>query len=179
MIESRLSRRYAKAIFDLAREEHKEEAFASEIDRFVDAYNGSELHTVLNNPTLGLEKRKSLVLRIANRLELATLTVRFLSFLIERDRLVYIPSIALHYRRLLDEAKKRVEARVVTPTPRGQEKKDNLGRVLKGICGKEVILTEEIRGDLIGGLLIELEGKVYDGTISTQLQSMKESIERG
>jgi len=179
VIESRLSRRYAKAIFSLARDENKEETFASEIGRFVDAYNVSELHTVLNNPSLALEKRKSIVLHIAYRLELATLTVRFLSFLIERDRLTYTPSIALHFRRLLDEAKGRVEARVVTPDNLGQETKDNLTRVLKGICGKEVILKEEIRRDLIGGLLIELEGKVYDGTIRTQLETMKETIKRG
>jgi len=56
---------------------------------------------------------------------------------------------------------------------------ENVNRVLKGICAKEVILKEETRPDLIGGLLIELEGKVYDGSIRTQLERMKETIERG
>lgn len=179
MIESRLSRRYANAIFDLAREENNEEAFTLDIDRFVGVFEGSELHDVLTNPAFGVEKRKSLALRIADRLVVTTLFVKFLSYLIERDRLVFLPSIGLHYRRLLEETKGRVEARVLTPNTLGQEKKDNLGRVLKGICGKEVILKEEIRTDLIGGLLIELEGKIYDATISTQLQSMRENIERG
>lgn len=179
MKESRLSRRYAKAMFDLAREENREEASASDMDRFVEAYSNSELEAVLNNPAFGVERRKALALRIANRLEVSTLVVKFLSFLIERDRLAFLPSIVYHYRRLLDEAKGRVEARLVAPSPLSQEKKDTLAGLLKGISGKDVIFKEEIQPDLIGGLLIELEGKVYDGTVITQLQGLRATIERG
>jgi F-type H+-transporting ATPase subunit delta len=179
MIEGRLSRRYAKAIFALAREEHGEENFAGELDRFVEAYNTSPLNTVLTNPAFGVQTRKNVAVEVAQALDLSPLVVRFLAFLTERDRLAYLPSIALHYHRLLDEAKGRVEARVVSPSPLGDGMMENVNRVLKGICGKEVILKEETRTDLIGGLLIELEGKVYDGSILTQLERMKESIERG
>ncbi len=179
MIEGRLSRRYAKAIFALAREEQGEENFATEMDRFVEVYNTSPLNSVLTNPAFGVQTRKNVAVEVAQTLDLSPLMVRFLAFLTERDRLVYLPSIALHYHRLLDEAKGRVEARVVSPSPLGDGMMENVNRVLKGICGKEVILKEETRPDLIGGLLIELEGKVYDGSIRTQLERMKETIERG
>ena len=179
MIEGRLSRRYAKAIFALAQEEHGEENFAGELDRFVEAYNTSPLNTVLTNPAFGVQTRKNVAVEVAQALDLSPLVIRFLAFLTERDRLAYLPSIALHYHRLLDEAKGRVEARVVSPSPLGDGMMENVNRVLKGICGKEVILKEETRPDLIGGLLIELEGKVYDGSIRTQLERMKETIEQG
>ena len=42
-----------------------------------------------------------------------------------------------------------------------------------------MILKEETDPELIGGVLIEMEGKVYDGSIRTQLEGMKEIIERG
>jgi len=179
MKESRLSRRYAKAIFDLAREEKREEASATDMDRFADAYSGSELQAVLNNPAVGVEKRKGLALRIANRLEVSTLVVKFLSFLIDQDRLVYFPSIVYHFRRFLDEAMGRVQARLVAPSPLAPDTKESLALALKGICGKDVIFKEETRPDLIGGLLIELEGKVYDGTLRTRLQGLRATIERG
>ncbi len=179
MIEGRLSRRYGKAIFALAREEHGEENFAGELDRFVEAYNTSPLNSFLTNPTIGVQTRKNIALQIALALNFSSLVARFLAFLTERDRIAYLPSIALHYHRLLDEAKGRVEARVVSPTPLGDTMMENVNSVLRAICGKEVILKEETRPDLIGGLLIELEGKIYDGSIRTQLERMKESIERG
>ena len=136
MIEGRLSRRYAKAIFALAREEHGEENFAGELDRFVEAYNTSPLNTVLTNPAFGVQTRKNVAVEVAQALDLSPLVVRFLAFLTERDRLAYLPSIALHYHRLLDEAKGRVEARVVSPSPLGDGMMENVNRVLKGICGE-------------------------------------------
>lgn len=179
MIEGRLSRRYAKAIFALAKEEQVEDNFALELDRFVEAYNTSPLNTVLTNPAFGIQIRRKIAVEVAEALNLGPLGIRFLSFLTERDRLAYLPTIALHYHRLLDEARGRVVARVVTPAPLGAAMMQNVTRVLKEICGKEVILKEESQPDLIGGLLIELEGKVYDGSIRTQLERMKETIERG
>jgi F-type H+-transporting ATPase subunit delta len=50
---------------------------------------------------------------------------------------------------------------------------------LRSISGKEVVLQQETDSDLLGGLLIELEGKVYDGSIRTQLEKMKQRIARG
>lgn len=179
MIESRLSRRYAKAVFALAKEDRVEDSFASEIDRFVESYNTTELHTVLTNPAFGVQVRKNITVETAQAMELSPLAIRFLSFLSERDRLSYLPSIALHYHRLLDEAKGRVVARVETSTPLGAAMLQNITRVLKNICGKEVLIQEEGEPDLIGGLVVELEGKVYDGSIRTQLDRMKETIEKG
>ncbi len=179
MIEARLSRRYAKAIFSLAEEERAEDNCASELDRFVEAYNTTALNTVLTNPAFGVQVRKNITVETARALNLSTLVIRFLSFLSERDRLAYLPNIVLHYHRLLDEAKGRVVARVVTSTPLGAAMLQNVNRVLKNICGKEVIVEEETQPDLIGGLVVELEGKVYDGSIRTQLERMKETIEKG
>jgi F-type H+-transporting ATPase subunit delta len=179
MIAGRLSRRYARAIFELAREEHKEEVVQEEIDRFVDAYNKPDLNTVLNNPAFGLESRKSVVAKVAEHLRLTPLSVRFLSLLMERDRLAYLPSIALHYHGLLDETKGRVEAQIAAPAPLGDAVLEKMRDALQKVCGKEVILRENVDPGLIGGVLIELEGKIYDGSIRTQLENMKESIERG
>jgi F-type H+-transporting ATPase subunit delta len=50
---------------------------------------------------------------------------------------------------------------------------------LRGISGKDVVLQEATDPSLLGGLLIELEGKVYDGSVRTQLEKMKQRIARG
>jgi F0F1-type ATP synthase delta subunit len=42
-----------------------------------------------------------------------------------------------------------------------------------------VVLRQEIDAALIGGLRVELEGKVYDGSVSTQLANMKQRMTRG
>lgn len=179
MIEGRLSRRYTKALFLLAQEERKEEEVGQEIDRFLDSYTGSPLITVLNNPAFGIESRKKILVEVARGLEFSPLVGHFLSLLLERDRLIFLPSIASCYRRYLNEAKGRVEATVVSPAPLEASLLTRLREVLEGVSGKSVLLKQETDPTLIGGMLIELEGKVYDGSVRTQLEKMKERIARG
>jgi len=178
MIEGSLSRRYAKAFFQLAQEQASEEAVGQEIQRFLAAYTASPLQTVLNNPAFGLDSRKKILLEVAKALSLSPVSVRFLSILLERDRLLYLPSIVDRYRSLLNLAKGRVEATVVGAAPLDPTMMHRLRELLGGISGKEVVVHEETDPSLIGGLLVSLEGKVYDATVRTQLEKMKQRIAR-
>ncbi|MFQ5904615.1 MAG: F0F1 ATP synthase subunit delta, partial [Candidatus Binatia bacterium] len=91
MIEGSLSRRYAKALFQLALEDHREEEIGQEVEQFVTAYTASPLTTVLNNPAFGVRSRKNIVVQVAKVLQLSPLSIHFLSLLLERDRLAFLP----------------------------------------------------------------------------------------
>jgi F-type H+-transporting ATPase subunit delta len=179
MIEGRLSRRYSKALFQLAREASQEEQIGREIEEFYAAYSGSDLNKVLTNPAFSIEARKKILTQIVEAQRLSALTAHFLAMLLERDRLGHLPGMVSCYRRLLNEAKGRVEAKLVSAA--GLEAAIVVGvrERLRGISGKDVVLQEETDPGLLGGLLIELEGKVYDGSVRTQLEKMKQRIARG
>jgi F-type H+-transporting ATPase subunit delta len=179
MIEGRLSRRYTRALFQLAREAGEEEKIGREIEQFFSVYNGSDLEKVLINPAFAIAERKKILVRVTETQQLSPLTVKFLSLLLERDRLVELAGIVSCYRRLLNEAKGRVEAKVASPGTLDATLMDQLRDRLRGISGKDVVLQQEIDPSLLGGLVIELEGKVYDGSIRTQLERMKQRIARG
>ena len=178
MIEGILSRRYTKALFQLAREAGQEEQVGQEVEQFYAAYSGSELQGVLTNPAFGLASRKKVLLQVAESQRFSPLTIHFLSLLLERDRLAYLPGIVSSYRRMLNEAKGRVEGKVIGARPLEPAMLDRLGQMLGGISGKEVVLEQETDPALIGGVLIELEGTIYDGSVRTQLEKMKQRIAR-
>jgi F-type H+-transporting ATPase subunit delta len=179
MIEGSLSRRYTKALFQLARESQQEEVIGRELEQFYTAYRNSELQEVLNNPALESDKRNNILAQVTKSQQLSALTIRFLAILLARDRLKYLPEIVSSYRRLLNEARGRVEAKAVGAGPLEPAMVDRLRQVLQGIAGKEVVLQQETDPSLIGGVLVELEGKVYDGSVRTQLEHMKQRIVRG
>jgi F-type H+-transporting ATPase subunit delta len=179
MIEGSLSRRYTKALFQLAQESQQEEVIGREIVQFHAACRDSELQGVLINPTLGLDRRNNILLQVTKIQQLSPLTVRFLSFLLARDRLKYLPEIVSCYRRLLNEARGRVEAKAVGASPLALALVERLREVLRGISGKEIVLQQETDPNLIGGVLIELEGKIYDGSVLTQLEKLKQRVARG
>ena len=178
MIEGSLSRRYSKALFELAREAEREENVGQEIEAFLSAYSGSELPTVLNNPAFGLDSRKKILIEVARKIQLTPLSEHFLSLLLERDRLSFLPAIVTSYRRLLNAAKGRVEAKIVSAAPLEPGAVERLLDSLRRVSGKNVILQQESDPKLIGGLVMELEGKIYDGSVRRQLEKMTQRIAR-
>jgi len=178
MIEGSLSRRYSKAFFELAQEQKQEEAIGQEIEQFLATYTNSPLPTVLNNPAFGLESRKKILVEVTKSLQLSLVSVDFLSILLERDRLTYLSAIVSCYRRMLNAAKGRVEAKVVGASPLDGAMLERLRATLHVISGKEVVLHEETEPALLGGVLVELEGKIYDGSVRMQLEKMKQRIAR-
>ena len=178
MVEGSLSRRYAKALFQLAREAGNEEVVGAQVEEFLAAYNHSELQVVLTNPAFGVEVRKKILSQVVVSQQLSPLAAHFLALLLERDRLSHLGGIVNRYRRLLNDAKGRVEAKVVSASALDAVMIDSLSQRLRSLSGKEVLLQQEVNPDLLGGLLVELEGKVYDGSIRTQLEKMKQRIAR-
>jgi F-type H+-transporting ATPase subunit delta len=179
MTEGSLGRRYAKALFQLAREAGQEAKIGQELEQFNGAYTQSDLKQILVNPAFALEVRKKILAQVTQAEQLSELTRHFLSLLADRDRLPHLAGIVSCYRRLLNEAKGRVEAKVISVGPLEPDWVDQLRGQLHGISGKDVVLQQETDPGLLGGLLVELEGKVYDGSIRTQLENMKQRIVRG
>jgi F-type H+-transporting ATPase subunit delta len=179
MIEGSLSRRYAKALFQLALEAKREEEIGQEIERFNSIYLATELRLVLTNPAFSAENRKNVLTQIARSLKLSPLVANSVAFLLERDRLPYLPSIISRYRRLLDEKNGRVEAKLVAAGPVEENDIKRLSAALEKVSGKQVVLGQENDPSIVAGVVIHLEGKVYDGSVRTQLEKMKERIERG
>lgn len=176
MIEGKLSRRYARAVFELAA--GREEAVAAELDGFLRAYEDPDLRKVLENPALDQDRRRDIVVEVARLLALSDLARNFLSLLVTRDRLAGLPSIARRYHRLLDDSRGRINAKVIVSQALTGERRESLGSVVSTMTGKTAILTEEVDPAIIGGIIVEVGGKVYDGSVRTQLQSLRENIER-
>ena len=179
MTEGKLSRRYTKALFQLAREAGQEEQIGRQVEEFYAAYSSTELEKVLTNPAFAVDARKKILAQVIQGQQLSALTAHFLALLLERDRLGHLPGIVSCYRRLLNEAKGLVEAKVVSAGALEAQMVESVRERLRGISGKDVVLQEETDASLLGGLLIELEGKVYDGSVRTQLEKMKQRVARG
>lgn len=178
MIQGSLSRRYAKALFQLAVAERKEDAVAAELARFAEVFAQPELNGVLNNPGFAAHARKNIVIQVARALELSPLVTHFLSLLVDHDRLSFFPGIVERYRRMLDEKKGQAEARVVSAGALEQDELKRLTETLERISGKKIVVHQETDAGLIGGAVVHLEGKIYDGSVRAQLEKMKKQVEQ-
>lgn len=178
MIQGALSRRYAKALFELAVAEQKEDEVVRELELFAGAMENPELARVLNNPAFGVESRKQIAAEVARGLGLSPLVSRFLALLVERDRLGHFAAILERYRALLDEKKGQAEARVVAAAPLDDGDLTKLRAALEKISGKKIVIHQESDPGLIGGVVVHLEGKIYDGSVAAQLEKLRKQLEQ-
>jgi F-type H+-transporting ATPase subunit delta len=172
-----MSRRYARAIFDIGVTKGLYEAFATELDALAEVYGGSpELRQTLINPVFRLDQRRSILEKILPRVAPSREVRNFALLLLERSRISELPGIARAYRELVDEKLGRVRATVSSAKPLDPATQTAVQRALEKRTGKRVVLSTSVDPDLIGGIVARVGDLVLDGSLRTRLETLKSRI---
>ena len=171
---SNISKRYARAFFDIAGEEQKLEQYYNELHQFssVIAQN-KDLGGFLANPIFEQEIKKKVLEKIIGKLSLSPMTINFLKLLIDKKRIDILPDIETCYRQLMDETLQKVRVTVKTAFPLSGEMQSYITSSLKKMTGRTVDVTVENDKNLLGGIVIGVGDTLYDGSIKSQLNNMR------
>ncbi|HQG99346.1 MAG TPA: ATP synthase F1 subunit delta [Smithellaceae bacterium] len=171
---SNISKRYARAFFDIAGEEKKLEQYYNELHQFssVIAQN-KDLGGFLANPIFEQEIKKKVLEKIIGKLSLSPMTINFLKLLIDKKRIDILPDIETCYRQLMDETLQKVRVTVKTAFPLSGEMQSYITSSLKKMTGRTVDVTVENDKNLLGGIVIGVGDTLYDGSIKNQLNNMR------
>ena len=82
-------------------------------------------------------------------------------------------------RRMVEELEGVERVGVSVPMPMSPPQKESLKEMLERRTGKKVVLEETVDPAVLGGLVVRVGSTVYDGSVRTQIEKMKERIERG
>ncbi|MRR17009.1 MAG: ATP synthase F1 subunit delta [Deltaproteobacteria bacterium] len=171
---SNISKRYARAFFEIAGEEKKLEQYYNELRQFSSIVAGNkDLGGFLANPVFEQESKKKVLEQIIGKLSLSRMTVNFLKLLIDKKRIDVLPDIETCYRQLMDEALQKVRVSVKTAFPLSNDMLTYITSNLKKVTGREVEVTVEDDKNLLGGIVIGVGDTLYDGSIKNQLNNMR------
>ena len=177
MSVSALTRRYAKALVEIGVEEKAVEAYADELAKVKEVLSQEELLSqLLNNPTLALVKKQAMLAEVYKALELSEGMVKFLGLLLSKGRLCFLNQIEESYRRQADELSGILSAKITAATELDDVQQQAIASGLEKQTGKQIALTVEVDPDLIGGLQAEIGGRLFDGSVKTQLKRIEESL---
>ncbi len=172
-----LGRRYAKALLDIGIEQKTFDSFGKELERTVDMFERSaELSRTLGNPIFSMEKRRALLEELTRKLALSKTLRNFVMLLMDKGRIDALPSIARAYRTLVDEHANRIRAQVTTARPLDPALEKRLKSALEKKSGKTVVLEKREDASIVGGLVTQLGDTVYDGSVRSQLESMRNRL---
>lgn len=173
---SRVARRYAKAIFSLAKDAKQLQPVADELGRLAALASEPNVLAVLKSPMLSLEKRTSLAETLVRELSLSQHVANLVRLLAQHHRLGELVGIRDYYQTLLDIELGRVRVTIRSARPLEPKQQDAIIAAFARRTGKQVIPTVMVDPELLGGVQVELGGKVFDGSVRTQLDRLAHEL---
>jgi len=169
---------YARALYDFSVDQnlmHQITADFQNLEVFLN--ENPDLTTYLNNPLIGSEPKQELLDKTLKS-ELNQETFKFLSVLVQRDRINLIQSIITSYLDLVYELASIKMIEVSTAFAFTNLQKNTLIKKLKELTNaREIRLVINVDSSLIGGFLIKTNSKVIDFTVKNQLQLLAKHLD--
>lgn len=176
MVEGSIARRYARALLEIGRDEGQIDRLGDDLGRFARLLEGGDLGNVMANPVFTLSERRAVLDRLLPGLALHAHAVNFLRLLLDKDRFAALPDIVREYRALADLEAGRVRATVTTAAELTPATRDAVATALARSTGKKVVLETKVDPALLGGLVAQVGGRVYDASLRTRLERLQLSL---
>jgi F-type H+-transporting ATPase subunit delta len=171
--------RYARALFDVVLQERGELEWAGrDLAAFAALVSENPgLSRVLSNPAIPVARKRGLVdALLASAGGLTRPVSRLLLLLAEHDRVMLAGPIAEAFEQRLMDHRNIVRADVVTAVPMTTDRLRALENSLARATGRQVQLSARVDPSIVGGAITRIGSTVYDGSITTQLQRLKEQL---
>lgn len=169
MRSSRVAKRYARALLGLSEDRHQLEAWGAELERLARIADAPEIAARLASPELSHEARIEAMAKIAERLGLSY-PLRSLAVVVARHgRIADLGAVSQSYQDQLDQMLGRARATLTFAREPGAQDTAAVVSGLEAMVRKTVIATVKVDPALLGGVVAELEGKIYDGSLATRL----------
>ena len=177
MAAGSISRRYARALFSIGVDRGTFEQLGKELEDVAALWTGSaELRDALANPVFKASEKRAVLQSLLPRVAPTPDVQKFVLLLLERRRLVAVPHIARAYRQMADEHTGRVRAHVTSAQPLGPAELERVRQSLARRTGKQVILEASVDAALIGGIVARVGDLVLDGSVRTQLGTLRDKL---
>ncbi|MFH0960777.1 MAG: ATP synthase F1 subunit delta [Pseudomonadota bacterium] len=177
MIDTTLAKRYAKALLEIGQANDALDKYGSDLEALTKIISESkDFKEVLVSPVFTKEDKKKIAGEILDKLGADVMVKNFVNVLLDRERIDQLPGIETAFRSSVDEIRGITRGQVISAESLGESDLTLVTEALSKISGKKVLVTTEVNPFLIGGLVARVGDMVFDGTIRTQLNQLKESL---
>lgn len=176
MIKDAVARRYAKGLFDVACEMNIVEEVAQDLDWIAALLEQEpDLQEVLEYRRVPTRVKKEIIRNLMQD-SITPVVLGFLEILIDKHREQNFSAICESYRDFLRRHKNIVVAAVKSAYPLESQFEARLQEVLQKSTGKNIELHVSVHPELLGGLVVQIGDRIYDGSVTKYLEMMRTRI---
>lgn len=173
MASGSLARRYAKAVIALP----NAQGVAGELRSLAKALTESaELVTVLTNPAIRRGDRRKVIDGLLEKIGAQPNTKSLVYLLLDGERMSSIQAISRELDAMIEAKAGRVSAVITSAKPLDAAQISSITAALETLSGKKVQVTRKEDPTLLGGVVAKVGDVVYDGSLRTQLRTLREEL---
>jgi F-type H+-transporting ATPase subunit delta len=175
-----IARRYAVALADVVLKTGETETVKSELKQWENLIRSNvELQDALGNPAIVHAAKERVLEELLKRSNASKTSANFLRVLLKNDRLMQLDEINERFDAVLQERSGVVLAQITSARELPENEKSELRSNLERLTGKRVNINFGIDENIIGGVVTRIGSTVYDGSVRTQLQNLREQLVNG
>jgi len=176
MVNQKLSKRYAQALLDLARDKNLLEEVNKDIKFLTDSItNIRDLEMLFDSPVVKVSQKLDLFSKIFKS-QINALSFSFISLLVTKRRESQILSIAKEFGALYADYKNISQIILTTAYKVDDKLREEIKKLVQKTTNSEIELIEKINKDLIGGFVLKIGDKMYDSSVSTRIRKVKREL---
>ena len=168
-----ISKEYGTALFMVACEENKQKSYGKALEAIQEAFlENPEYQELLSSPSIPLKERLNVIDAVfADSVPEHILS--YLKLLCEKGRMPYFTESVQAYKELFDASLRVSNAKITSAVELTEDEKQKiitkLGTMFKGKVQAEYFVD----ADLLGGFIVETDGKIMDGSLRRRLHEIK------
>ena len=171
-----LSREYGEGLYLLCVEEGLAEQALEELTALKTLFRENpDFCRLVSNHSLSKQERVG-ILDKALRDQVHLYVLNFLKILCERGAVSEFDGCVEALRTFYSRDNRVVEAVATTSGALSEEQRTQLLEKLRSMTGKKIQLTEKVDPAVMGGVLLEMEGKRYDNTLRHRINTMRQVL---
>jgi len=167
----RISRRYARALFELIGEGAR---LRPELEKLAAVAGDASAADFLASPSVSAKEKQAVLAKVAGKLpkELQAL----IAMLAERNKLSLLPEIQAMVEEMVRQSESELVAEVTVATPLKADVQEKIASALSASVGRSVRLNVTEDASIIGGLVVQLGDRQIDYSLRTRLEGLKQAI---
>jgi len=179
VVTGSLARRYARAVLEIGTANGNLDKIGADLRSLAKAMRESaELVTALTNPAIRRADRRRVIDGLLQRVGAEPHTKNLVYLLLDGERLGSLEAISREVDAMIEAKAGRMSAEITSARPLDATQLSQIITSLEKLSGKKVAVTRREDPDLLGGVVAKLGDTVYDGSLRTQLRTLRDELNK-
>ena len=178
MLKGAIGRRYAEAIFEIARANNTIDRTLEDVQGIASMFSKRTLAYLLNEPKVPAQRKEKAIRQgLASRVLPTSLNLALL--VVQRQLIDAMPNIARELAQMVLDYKNQAVAEVTTAAPMDEQQLNRVRQALERNTGKTILMQTKVQPEILGGVIARVGDEVIDGSIRHRLAILKQQLLTG